>query len=335
MSTQRKIVFDAIGSVTTEQYDDPHAALEPGQVRVAAKYIGICGSDLHVLAGGHPFAQPPTVPGHEICAEVTEVGPEVEGVEVGDHVVVDPIMACGHCRACLAGRYNLCEPPMVAGFRAPGFGRTSQVVPARNLHIAPRDLPWQVLAFAEPATCARHCVGRLPESARENVLVIGAGTIGLSVIQALRIMGAGQITSVDLDPTKRQLAATLGADRTFAPGELDPAETFTGVIDVVAAQATLTEACTRVVAGGTVVVMGVPSGPREIPLPSMQRFERDLVSSGMYVPSDFADAIAWLADGRFDAARLVTDVFSLEDAPKAYARAQEPDSIKVLISLSD
>ena len=223
---------------------------------------------------------------------------------------------------------------MVAGFRAPGFGRSSHVVPARNLHIAPPEIPWRILAFAEPAACARHCVGRLPEPAREDVLVIGAGTIGLSVIQALRIMGAGRITAVEPDPAKRALAERLGAHRVFAPGELDDAERFTGVVDVVAAQPTLTEACTRVVAGGTVVVMGVPSGPREIPLPSMQRFERDLLSSGMYVPSDFDDAIAWLADGRFDAEPLITDVFALDEAPAAYDRAQQPDSIKVLINVN-
>lgn len=334
MSQLRRIVFDAVGSVVVEPATEPLPDLQPDEVRISPQYLGICGSDLHVLKGGHPFAQPPTVPGHEICAVVTEIGAGVDQVAVGDHVVVDPIMACGHCRACRSGRFNLCEPPMVAGFRAPGFGRSSHVVPARNLHIAPPEIPWRILAFAEPAACARHCVGRLPEPAREDVLVIGAGTIGLSVIQALRIMGAGRITAVEPDPAKRALAERLGAHRVFAPGELDAAERFTGVVDVVAAQPTLTEACTRVVAGGTVVVMGVPSGPREIPLPSMQRFERDLLSSGMYVPSDFDDAIAWLADGRFDAEPLITDVFALDEAPAAYDRAQQPDSIKVLINVN-
>jgi len=79
---------------------------------------------------------------------------------------------------------------MVAGFRATGFGQTSHVVRARNVHIAPNSIPMEVLAFAEPATCARHCVTRMPSGAREDVLVIGAGTIGLSIVQAMRIMGA-------------------------------------------------------------------------------------------------------------------------------------------------
>lgn len=328
------ILFDRVGHVTTTDEPATDAPLAPGEVRIAPQYLGICGSDLHVLGGHHPFAQPPTVPGHEVCALVTEVAPDVTGVQVGDHAVIDPIMACGQCRACRAGRFNLCEPPQVAGFRAPGFGRASHVVPARNVHVAPADLPWQVLALAEPAACARHCVHRMPETAREDVLVIGAGTIGLSIVQALRIMGAGRITVSEPDPAKRALAEQVGAHRTVPPGALAEDERFTGVVDVVVAQATLTEACTRVVAGGTVMVMGVPDGPREIPLPSMQRFERDLLSSGMYVPADFDEAIAWLADGRFDASVLISDVYPAADAAEAYHRAQQPDSIKVLIHLA-
>ncbi|MCV5525683.1 Zn-dependent alcohol dehydrogenase, partial [Escherichia coli] len=115
------------------------------------------------------------------------------------------------CRACKAGRFNLCEPPQVAGFRAPGFARSQHIVPARNCHVAPASLPLKVLAFAEPAACARHCVNRMPKASLESVLVIGAGTIGLSIVQALRIMGAGKITVIEPDAAKRALALKLGA----------------------------------------------------------------------------------------------------------------------------
>ncbi|HXP97766.1 MAG TPA: alcohol dehydrogenase catalytic domain-containing protein [Telmatospirillum sp.] len=335
MTKVSQIKFTAIGAVTSEKVDVPPQILGPQDVRIAPAYLGVCGSDLHVLAGGHPFARPPVVPGHEISAVVTEVGAGVTTVSVGDHVVVDPIMACMTCRACRSGRFNLCEPPMVAGFRAPGFGRSSHVVPARNIHIASKALPLDVLAFAEPAACARHCVNRMPVETREDVLVIGAGTIGLSIVQALRIEGAERITVIEPDERKRTLALKLGAHRVFAPGQLGDMERFTGVIDVVAAQATLNEACTKVMAGGVVVCMGVPSGPREIPLPSMQRFERNLINSGMYVPEDFDAVIGWLEDGRFDTKDLITDIFSVDEASAAYARAQEPSSIKVLLKFSE
>ena len=187
-----QVLFSDIGKVTTQYVEVPHQELKPHEVRIAPVFYGICGSDLHVLKGGHPFAKPPVVPGHEIAARVTEVGSDVKNVQPGDHVVVDPIMACMECRACKAGRFNLCEPPQVAGFRAPGFARSQHIVPARNCHVAPASLPLKVLAFAEPAACARHCVNRMPKASLESVLVIGAGTIGLSIVQALRSRSAAK-----------------------------------------------------------------------------------------------------------------------------------------------
>ena len=288
-----QVLFSDIGKVTTQYVEVPHQQLKPHEVRIAPVFYGICGSDLHVLKGGHPFAKPPVVPGHEIAARVTEVGSDVKNVQPGDHVVVDPIMACMECRACKAGRFNLCEPPQVAGFRAPGFARSQHIVPARNCHVAPASLPLKVLAFAEPAACARHCVNRMPKASLESVLVIGAGTIGLSIVQALRIMGAGKITVIEPDAAKRALALKLGAAEVWAP-----------------------------------------SGPREIPLPMMQRFERDLLNSGMYIPEDFDAVIEWLADGRFDTSELVTDLFAIEDAAAAFERAQQNDSIKVMLQFA-
>lgn len=230
-----QVLFSDINQVKTETVEHESRALQSHEVRIAPAFFGICGSDLHVLHGHHPFAKPPLVPGHEIAARVLEVGSAVSHVKVGDHVVVDPIMACMECRACKAGQFNHCEPPQVAGFRAPGFARSQHIVPARNCHVAPSDLPLKALAFAEPAACARHCISRMPPRSLENVLVIGAGTIGLSIVQALRIMGAGDVTVVEPDAAKRDLSVKLGAARAFAPGELPEEMRFSGVIDVVAA----------------------------------------------------------------------------------------------------
>jgi threonine dehydrogenase-like Zn-dependent dehydrogenase len=175
----------------------------------------------------------------------------------------------------------------------------------------------------------------MPENSLESVLVIGAGTIGLSIVQALRIMGAEKITVIEPDSSKRALALKLGAAEVYAPGELESSVRFTGAIDVVAAQTTLNDACTRVYAGGTVVCMGVPAGPREIPLPSMQRFERDLLNSGMYIPEDFDVVIKWLAEGLFETSELVTDLYPVSEAARAFERAQQNDSIKVMLQFAD
>ena len=328
---EKHVLFDDIDHVIYEEVETPRAEVKPQEVRIETAYYGICGSDLHVLHGKHPFAKPPVVPGHEIAAVVTEVGSCVTNVKVGDHVTIDPIMACMHCKACLQGRFNLCEPPHVAGFRAPGLARSSSVIPARNCHRASSDLPMNVLVFAEPAACAHHCVHRLPTHCLENVLVIGAGTIGLSIVQALKIIGAGHVTVIEPNAGKRVIAEKLGADEVFDVGRLPTDRMFDGVIDVVAAQSTITQSLTQVRAGGTVICMGVPSGPREVPLPSMNRFERDLLSSGMYVPADIDGAVKWLEEGKFDTSDLITSVFSVEETAAAFRKAQDPDSIKTII----
>lgn len=325
------VLFDKVDHVITETVEIEKKPLGPKEVRFEPAYYGICGSDLHVLHSKHPFAQPPVVPGHEIAAYVVEVGSEVTNVKVGDHITLDPIMACMKCHACLSGRFNLCEPPNVAGFRAPGFARSSHVVPERNCHKAPDNLPMNVLAFAEPTSCAYHCVHRMPKNSLENVLVIGAGTIGLSIIQGLKIIGCKDIVAIEPDPNKRKLALKLGATEVFDVNTLPKERVFTGVIDVVASQTTITDSFNHLRAGGTVLCMGVPSGPREVPLPRMNRFECDLISSGMYIPSDIDGAIEWLSKGLFDTSDLITEIYDVKDADKAFKRALDPDSIKILI----
>lgn len=330
-----KILVPEVGRVTVVTEPITPEALAPGQVRIQPAYLGICGSDLHVFHGQHPVGRPPIVLGHELSAVVTEVADDVTQVSVGDIAVIDPIHACGQCAACRAGRVNLCTPPQVAGFRAPGYGRSSHVVPAANVHVAPADMSLQALVLAEPAACASHCVARLGSDNAADVLVIGAGTIGLSIVQALRITGAERITVVEFDARKRELARSLGADEAVAPGDLADDRVFTGVIDAVTIQVTLDEAIRRVIPGGRVVMMGVPAGPLSVDAPAMQRFERDLVGSGMYVPGDFDRAVAWIAAGEFQTDPLITDVFEIHDVAAAMTRAEERDSIKVLVRLTD
>ena len=172
---------------------------------------------------------------------------------------------------------------------------------------------------------ARACIFAAEVAIKESERFAGIPTVSVPVAEPLRHAEA---------LIERALALKLGAAEVWAPGELAADVRFTGAIDVVAAQATLNDACTRVYAGGTVVCMGVPSGPREIPLPMMQRFERDLLNSGMYIPEDFDAVIEWLADGRFDTSELVTDLFAIEDAAAAFERAQQNDSIKVMLQFA-
>lgn len=330
--TLHRLRIPVAGVVKVETLDTEAPELKPQEVLVEPRYLGICGSDLHALHGRHPVGKPPLTPGHEMCARVVAVGSAVTHVTVGDLGIVDPIVACGECRACRAGRPNLCEPPNVAGFRAPGYGQSWVVVPEANVHVAPQTVPAEDLILAEPVACASHCVGRVPDHLRDDVLVIGAGTIGQTIVQALRITGVGNLTVVELDDRKRELAIERGADEAY--GQVPADRRFAAVIDVVAIQPTLDAAFAAVIPGGRVVMMGVPSGSLAVPAPALQRFERDLVGSGMYVPADFDRAVAWIADGSFDTRGFVTSIHEFDRAADAFAAAQLPESIKTLIRIN-
>ncbi|MFV0407161.1 MAG: zinc-binding dehydrogenase [Propioniciclava sp.] len=328
------IAIPRAGSVEVVSQELTPEPLQNGEVRLRPLYLGICGSDLHILHGRHPVGHPPVILGHEMSAVVTEVGPGVTGLAVGDTAIVDPILGCGTCSACQSDRPNLCFPPLVAGVRAPGFGRTCHTMPAANVHVAQPSIPAEAVTLAEPGACASHCIRRLRPEHSADVLVIGAGTIGLSIIQALRITGAGQITVIEPHPGKRALALALGAQAALPPEELAPERTFSGVIDVVLSQPTLDDAVARVVPGGRVVMMGVPAGRLSFDTAMSQRFEQDLIGSGMYEPRDFERALDWIASGSFVTAPLISAVFDIDDAALAVTRAEEPDSIKVLIRLN-
>lgn len=328
--TVQEIWFSDIDRVEVRStVDDPPPGA--GEVLLAPSYVGICGSDLHLLHGHHPWTRPPVVAGHEVSARVSAVGSGVGNVSVGDAVLVNPLVHCGVCRQCGRGQVNLCESARVLGFRLPGAGRTSVVHRADLLHVVPAHVPLDVSCLAEPLAAAWHATKRCPDL--DDVLVTGGGSIGLSVILALREKGARRITLVEPSPTKRALALDIGADTAFEPSDLPSGARFTSALDCVGRSSTVQAAAEVVVGGGTVVVVGVPDGPTTVPLPRMQRYEIDLHGSGMYLPEDIDAAVAAIADGRVEVSRLISRVLPLIEAAQAYAHAGTRDSVKVLIRM--
>ncbi|MCP2180666.1 2-desacetyl-2-hydroxyethyl bacteriochlorophyllide A dehydrogenase [Prauserella alba] len=332
----KEIRFPDVGAVEVGEVND-HRRPGPGEALVAPSYVGICGSDLHVYAGRHPFVRPPVVTGHESVGDVVAVGDGVAGIARGDRVLINPLVHCGQCVACAAGSLNTCESARVLGFKLPGTARTRTVQHASRLHRVPHEVATDVACLAEPLATAVHAVGRPHgSSAMENVLVIGGGCIGLAVLLAARAHGAGSVTLVEPVAAKRALASRLGADRVVEPEHLDELSGFTTAFDCVAGADTLRAAVDGTRGGGHVVVVGVPSGTElTLPLPRMQRFEVDLVGSGMYLPTDIDRALSLIADGTIDPGPLISRRFPLADAPAAYPAAADPDTVKVLVQLFD
>jgi threonine dehydrogenase-like Zn-dependent dehydrogenase len=323
-----QVVLGADAKVHVEP--SPDVALgAPGEVLLAPVHMGICGSDVHVLHGRHPFARPPVVTGHEVVARVLEVGSDVRRVAPGDTVVLNPLVWCGTCSRCVAGAVNQCAEAKVRGFRVPGLARAHVVVDERYCHRVPASLPTRVSVLTEPLAVGWHATGRGGDLGR--VLVVGAGPVGLAVLRALRWRGAGEVTVVEPVASKRKAAIDLGATRAVAPDGLPAGLEVDTTFDCVAADATLHTAGTVTVPGGTIVVVGVPGDDRSVPLPRLQRWEIDVRGTGLYVPADI-DAVLSRLPGDDDVGRLVTAEHPVHDAAAAFAAAEQPDHVKVLVT---
>lgn len=327
----KAIEFPALGTVAITTHPFP-AAPGPEEVLLRTDYLGICGTDLHVLHGKHPWVRLPVRTGHEVVASVVSAGTAAARFQPGQRVVINPLVTCGHCRACQAGRPNHCEAAKVMGFRLPGVGSTYLTVPAMQLHPVPDGVDAKLAALAEPLAVGIHAAARAPDLHR--VLIIGGGTIGLCVLLAARMRGAGPVDVIEPVASKRDLALRLGAQSALPPEALEETGGYSAVFDCVAAQATLDAACRATIGGGAVIVVGVSDNTRSFPLPRLQRFEIDVLGSGMYVPTDIDAAIAALAEGKVEAGALITAIRPLSQAPEAYAEAIRQDSVKVLIDMS-
>ena len=177
MEAPGKIRFDNV----------PEVPLAKGEVRIRIRQIGICGSDIHVWHGTHPFTPYPVIQGHEFMGVVDAIGPEVKGAPaIGSKVTARPQIVCGHCNPCRKGRYNICDTLKVAGFQADGCGREFYNVPADLLVPLPDDFTGEQGAFVEPVAVAVHACSRAGDLRGRNVVVLGSGTIGNLIAQVAK-----------------------------------------------------------------------------------------------------------------------------------------------------
>ena len=216
------VVF-AVDSLVLEQYrrlvytyvQTPHPG--PHEVIIQIKACGICGSDIHGMDGSTGRRIPPLIMGHEAAGVITACGDQVSDWQVGDRVTFDSTIYCGECFYCRRGEINLCDNRRVLGvscaeYKQDGAFAEYVIVPTRILYRLPNQVSFIQAAMVEPLSIAFHAVKRTPLSLNDSAIVVGAGMIGLLVIQALRLAGCGQIIAVDLDEGRLKLAQTLGAD---------------------------------------------------------------------------------------------------------------------------
>jgi L-iditol 2-dehydrogenase len=278
--------------------------------------VGICGSDLHVFEGRHPFVHYPVFPGHEVAGTIIEVGPEVDDKWRGSLVTLEPSLTCGVCDACRLGHYNVCENLKVMGFQAPGGMAESFIAPIRNLHALPEGTPPEIGAMIEPLAVAAHAVA-LTDVRGRSVGVVGAGTIGLLVAQVARAYGAAQVVVADLLDPRRRLAQQLGFTLSERLSRHDT------VLECVGVEEALDAAIRATRKGGTVILVGVYGGPTSIPAALVQDWELILRGSLMYTFRDYREAIRLVTADLVNLAALISHRYSLGEVAQAFGMALE------------
>jgi L-iditol 2-dehydrogenase len=260
--------------------DMPEPAIGPDDVLVRVKACGICGSDVHGYDGSTGRRIPPVVMGHEASGVVAQIGKGVRRVRVGDRVTFDSTVYCGRCYFCRRGEVNLCDDRQVLGvsegqYRRDGAFAEFVAVPEHILYALPDAITFEQAAMIEAVSVAVHAVELTPVRLGDTGVVVGAGMIGLLVIQALRLAGCSRIVAVDLDEARLKLAAEYGADLCLNSSGCDVAaevRTYTSGrgadvgLEAVGTTETVQSALASLRKGGALTLIGNYSPKIELPL---------------------------------------------------------------------
>jgi L-iditol 2-dehydrogenase len=304
----------------------PEPVLNPGEVLLKPLAVGICGSDIHVFEGEHPFVSYPVYPGHEVAARVVALGSGVDASWKGALVALEPSITCGRCEACRSGHYNICENLKVMGFQAPGAMAEHFVTPTQYLHRLPETLEPELGAMIEPLAVATHALA-LTSVQGCKVGVLGAGTIGLLVAQVAKAYGAASVEIVDLLEPRRKVAEGLGL-QAKAPDQAK----YDVIFECVGSEKALEAAIQGIHKGGNIIVLGVYGKPVSITAGLIQDWEIGLKGSLMYTYRDYQEAIRLLAGGQVQGKPLITHRFVLSEVETAFHAALEREkALKVML----
>ncbi len=321
-----------------------------GEVLVQVAACGICGSDVHGYDGSSGRRIPPIVMGHEAAGIVAAVGTDVRSVSLGDRVTFDSTVYCAKCGFCLRGEINLCEDRQVVGVSCAEYRRAGAfaeyiAVPEYILYRLPNSLSFADAAMLEAVSVALHAVKLSEVGGGETALVIGAGMIGLLVLQAALVAGCARVFVADVDATRLAMAATLGAELTLHASEaaliseilrLTDGHGVDLVLEAVGRDETVATAIECVRKGGTVTLIGNIASQVSMPLQKVVtrqiRLQGSCSSAGEY-----PEAMELVSSGRIKVAPLISAIAPLSDGPMWFERlhSREPNLMKVILDPRD
>jgi len=338
----RQAVMTEPGKIEFGDVAEP--TVGPGQILLRVKQIGVCGSDIHVNHGKHPFTSYPVIQGHEFSGQVEAIGQGVTKVKVGDKATARPQLVCGKCRPCLRGDYNICDVLRVEGFQAPGCAQDLFVTTEDRIVPLPESLTFVQGALVEPTAVAVHSTGRAGDISGRNVVVLGAGPIGNLVAQVARCRSAKNILITDLSDFRLDIAAKCGTPNTCNAAKEPLAEAakrvfgdegFDVAFEAVGAEPTMDAAVQNIEKGGRIVVLGVFGEKPRIDMSIVGDREQTIIGTLMYKHEDYVKAVELIASGDVITEPLVTKHFAFEQYMDAYKfiDKQGDRTLKVMIDL--
>ena len=335
-------VMTAPGEITFREIEVPIPG--PNEVLVKVMRIGVCGSDIHVWHGTHPFTSYPVTQGHEVSCEVSGLGEGITDLKIGDKVTIQPQVVCGECYPCTHGKYNLCENLKVMGFQTTGIASRYFCTDAEKITKLPDNMTYDQGAMIEPLAVAVHAAKRFPEINGAKVAVIGAGPIGILTAQAAKACGASEVMITDVSDFRIEKAKECGADYVFNTRQRDfgecMAEAFGPdkadvIYDCAGNDITMGQAIKYARKGSTIILVAVFGDMAKVDLAVLNDHELDLNTSMMYRRDDYVDAIRFVSEGQVVLEPLMSKTFKFADYAEAYRYidANRETSMKILIDV--
>lgn len=316
--------------------------MNPMDVKMKVKCVGICGSDMHILHGTNAFAVYPLVWGHEAVGEVLEVGSAVTKVKPGDHIAAEPIRYCGTCYACKKGRHNACHNLKVMGAHIDGAAQEYFVLPEENTFLIPSEIPYEHAVLTEPFTIGAQACLRGGVEAGDTVFIMGAGTIGLTILVNAKLLGAKVIIS-DIFDEKLDFARGLGADICLNAKKQDVIEEVKNITDGYGANVVVDAVCTvssfeqaidTAGAAGRIVEMSFNTKPSEIAPVKLAAKELTVLGS-RHQTNRFLPVIEYLKAGKLPVDDFVTRKYPLSEVSEAFHYADKHPALvrKIIVEM--
>ncbi len=334
-----------------EIQDIPVMDIGPDEVQVEIAYCGICGSDVHAYKGEHPFVPVPATPGHEGSGIVKKLGANAakSGLKVGDKVTFEPNLVCGKCFNCRAGRYNICESLRVMGCQSHGMLQDLFNSPVEKVVKLPQDMSLKKAAMTEPLAVGIHAVRMSRMQVGDHVVILGAGTIGLSVLQFAKLAGANILMVADFLEKRLEIAKKLGATHVINLSKESSVHEFLEknpgimgfegvdvVFECVGVEASMNECLKVARKGGKIVVLGVFGKlVNSFNAAWVQDREFNIIGSLMYTLRDIKDTVDAIYTNKVNVEPMITSIVDLDDGAKGFEIADKDakNQIKVLVKV--